>query len=51
MAHNDLSLSDARYGRRRRLSLQDVLSWLMVLIVVLAASAGFSLDHLLPIVP
>lgn len=51
MAHNDLSLGDARYGRRHRLTLQDVLSWLMVLIVVLAASAGFSLDHLLPIVP
>jgi hypothetical protein len=51
MAHNYLSLRNAAYGRRRRVSLQDVLSWLMVLIVVLAASAGFSLDHLLPIVP
>jgi hypothetical protein len=51
MAHNSLSLSDTRYTRRRRLSPQDVLSWLMVLIVVLAASAGFSLDHLLPIFP
>jgi hypothetical protein len=50
MAHNHLTLSGvSRDGRRA--SLQSALSWLMVVLAMLAASLGFTLDHVVRIGP
>jgi hypothetical protein len=51
MANNQLTFGDTAPGEQRRSSLQAGLSWIMVLLVILVASVGFTLDHVLAIVP
>jgi hypothetical protein len=51
MAHHRLTLDDAAHDERPRPSQHAVLSWIMVLLVMLVASLGFTLDHIVRIAP
>jgi hypothetical protein len=51
MAHNHLTLNGTPRDGRWRSSLHEAVSWVMILLVMLVASVGFTLDHLLPIFP
>ncbi|MDB5408391.1 MAG: hypothetical protein JWL84_3303 [Rhodospirillales bacterium] len=48
MAHNHLILNGASRDERRG-SLQAALSWVMIVLAILAASLGFTLDHVVRI--
>jgi hypothetical protein len=51
MAHNHLMPGEAALDERQKTSPQTGVGWVMVLLVVLVASLGFTLDHILPIAP
>jgi hypothetical protein len=51
MAHHHLTLGKASPDVSRKSSHQAGLGWIMVLLVALAASVGFTLDHLVAIAP
>lgn len=51
MADNHLTLGEAAPDEREGSPLKAGLGWLMVLLVILVASVGFTLDHILAIAP
>ena len=51
MAHHRLTLDDAAHHEPQQRSQHAVLSWIMVVFVILVASLGFALDHIVRIAP